>query len=331
MLADLDYRLPAFQQRPKKSVIGVLTTVISSPISSLYAFGHWMMDQLNPLKASPEWLQYWADRLHVPRKQAIAAEGIVQFSNLGSYEGIIPAGTRFHHPALSVSYRTLEDITPGLAVGAIAETLGVISDTALVEGFVLESPIAGLPMDVAVLDVFSGGADEESLTAWAARIDEQLKERQKIGDADDYKRWAKASHPDIEDAVVHENTPHLGFILIRVLGSAEDPVLSDEVIAEATTELNRLRNMAGVVQMFPVQEKTVDIEVADVAEAYRSAIIEAIAELMKTRATFGARLWPAEIERVIAEHTETYTLLYPVTVTAAAEDEILSLGEITWH
>lgn len=331
MLADLDYRLPAFRLRPAKSVVAVLVTVISSPIHSLYAFGHWMMDQLNPKKASLEWLLYWSDRLNVPRKDAIPANGIVVFSGeLGGFT--IPSGTRFRHPALPIAYVTQEDaLLPAHAVYAAAETGGSEGNTSLLNGFVLESPVTGLSMDVEIIHRFAGGTDEEPLSAWASRIDEQLKERQKIGDADDYKRWAKASHPDISDAVVYENTPHLGFILIRVLGTAVQPVLDASVLEAAKDNLDQLRNMACIVNLSPVREKTITIKIADVTSELRPDIETDINDLMRSKQTFAAKLWPAEIERVIAAYSDTYTLLYPLSATTAADDEILTLGGITWH
>ena len=328
MLADLDYRLPAAQSRPTKSVLGVLTTVMSGAISSLYGFGQWITEQLDPMTCSERWLKIWAERLQVPRKSATSATGALLF--LGG-DTAIPAGTRVRHATTSQVYVTDHDGASGDEISLIAESPGSAGNLAVGEVLQLETPITSVAMDVTITSGdFSGGADEESLGDWRLRVAERLSERQRIGDADDYARWAKSAHPDILDALTVGNYPSLGVITIWVLGKPTQPVLSQTVLDDAQFALDQTRNMGCTVRLASVQAEAVNIRIANVEEDTQEAIETAITTLFLSRAKFGSQIWPEEIERLILLQTDQFTLLEPVSKITASEYKILKLGAIEW-
>lgn len=326
MLADLDYRLPSLRSRPAKSVLLVLVTVLAGVVSSLYAFGGWIARQLDPLTASESWLVRWAARLGVPRKQATASLGAIQFSGTGD----VPAGTRLRHVSTGVIYQTLQTGAVDAAIETTAETTGVVGNIPLNSSLTLETPIAGISMTATVVTAFTGGYDQESLADWASRVAAKLQERQKIGDADDYRRWAIDSHPAIVDARVYQNTPALGDISISVLGTPENPVIDSLALAEAQQTLDRLRNVCGTVRLYAVMTTPAAIRIADVPDDVHAVIADGITNLFATRAKFDAQIWPEEIERIIALHSSTYTLLSPVAKLQATDSNILTFGGITW-
>ena len=328
MLADLDYRLPAAQSRPAKSVLGVLTTVMSGAINSLYGFGQWITEQLDPMSCSEHWLSIWSERLQVPRKAATPSRGVLFFTG---GEEVIPKGTRVRHTATGQAFITDHDGHAGEAIALSAEIPGQAGNLATGEVLELETPITSIDINVTITaGDFSAGADEESLSDWRIRVAERLSERQRIGDADDYARWAKSSHPDILDALTVGNYPYLGVITIWVLGSPTHPVISQAVLDTAQITLDQTRNQGCIVKLSAAQAESVNIKIADVVEDVQEAIETDIIELFKTRAKFGAQLWPEEIERLILLHTDQFTMLAPVTKIAAKPYEILTFGGVEW-
>lgn len=327
MNADLDYRLPAAQSRPAKSVLGVLTTVMSGAISGLYGFGQWITEQLDPMTCSETWLSVWSQRLNVPRKAATQATGGVRFS--GGTATIV-VGTRLRQPDTGDIFITQEDGISGEVIPAIAATAGNSSNLTTLASLQLETPVSGIEMTVSIVDAFEGGANDESIASWRARVAERLAERQQIGDADDYERWAKAAHPDILDARSFGNYPALGVITIRVLGKPAHPIITDQVLSEAQIELDKTKNQGCTVILAPVLSKAVDIRIADVDDDTQSQITTDINTLFASRGKFGAQLWPEEIERILLLYTDQFTLLEPVSKVTANEHEILTLGDLQW-
>ncbi len=327
MTADLDYRLPAAQSRPAKSVLGVLTTVMSGAISSLYGFGQWIIEQLDPMTCSESWLQTWATHLDVPRNAATHAVGGVQF--IGGTE-LIVAGTRLRHPDTGDIYITDQDGACGETISVTAVTAGSYGNLTTLDALQLESPISGVAMTVSIVEPFEGGAEEELLTTWRLRVTERLAERQKIGDADDYEAWAKAAHADILDAKCFGNYPALGVITIRVLGHSKQPLISDQILTDAQSKLDKTKNQGCTVMLVQVLRREVDIRIADVDEDTQEAITVDITTLLNSRAKFKAQLWPEEIERILLLYTDQYTLLEPMSKVTANEHQILTLGDIQW-
>ena len=328
MLADLDYRLPSLRTRPAKAVLIVLVIMLAGTISSLYAFAGWISRQLDPLTASEQWLTVWAARLGCPRKEATTSSGTVAFAGVADIP--IPTGTRLRHAVTGLLYRTTAPVAGGTCP-VVAEAAGAAGNLPIPSTLTLETPIAGVSMTVTLVTELAGGADQETLPAWAARVAEKLQERQKIGDADDYRRWAKESHPNITDAIVEVNTPMLGDIRITVLGNATAPIIDDATLLAATANLDRKRNVCGTVRLQAATALPIAIRIADVPAAADRAVIEtAIRTLLATRTKFGAQLWPEEIERILELHIPTYTLLAPVGKVMATGSNILTYGGVTW-
>lgn len=326
MLADLDYRLPSLRSRPAKSVLSVLMTVLAGAISSLYAFAGWIAQQLDPLTASPEWLEVWGERFAVPRKLASVSSGSVLIAG----SGLIPLGTKLRHPTSQSLYRVVEAGSAGIPVAINSETTGLASNLASGTILILESPISGLEMNAVCVTALTGGADTETLTNWAIRIAERLKERQKIGDADDYRAWAKAAHPSVIDAAVYSNTPELGDISIYVLGSADQPVLPPAVISRIEANLSRLCNVAGNRLVFAVSQDQVRIKIANAKPEHKALITTEIIKLLASKQRFAAKLYPEEIERILVSIDDNLLLLEPISLKIAAQGAILVAGGIEW-
>lgn len=323
MFADVAHYLPGSGNRPYKSVLSVIITVFAGAVWSLYGFASWMLKQLDPLTANEKWLQIWGDRLGVPRIHAVSARGTVTFAG-AEY---IPSGTLLQKA--KNQYVVLQDGFPGEALLVEAVEPGYEANIPTAATLTLVSPIAGVELTVTSSPI-TGGADEEALQAWSQRINEHLKKRQQIGDADDYAGWAREAHTAIRDAWVIGNTPSLGDICIYCL--LDPQVDSETVLAEAKTRLDRIRNVGGAVHLrvpasVPITVRFGGIEQVDT----QTKITTAVAELITSKRLRSAYLYPEEIERIAANYSSEYVLLAPVAKIQASDTQVLNLTEVLYE
>ena len=324
MLADVAYYFPASGTRPVKSVLSVLVTVVAGAVWSLYGFADWILRQIDPLTASEIWLAIWGARLGVPRKPATFATGNVRFLGAGN----VPVGTVLQ----AVDQRRYVTQTAGAAGNVIAiqaTTAGYAQNIPLVSNLTLVNPIAGIEISASASPII-GGLDQETLASWAQRISDRLRDLQKIGDADDYARWAKQAHTAILDAWVYGNTPLLGDITIYCL---LDPVAdAANVLPQAQLALDRIANV-GCRRILRVPDTLpISIRIADIAPTLQAAISDDIAQLILSKRTRKAFLYPEEIERLVANHTDAdFTLLAPTRKLSATDTQIMSLAKVVYE
>ena len=193
----------------------------------------------------------------------------------------------------------------------------------------LVNPIAGIEISASASPII-GGLDQETLASWAQRISDRLRDLQKIGDADDYARWAKQAHTAILDAWVYGNTPLLGDITIYCL---LDPVAdAANVLPQAQLALDRIANV-GCRRILRVPDTLpISIRIADIAPTLQAAISDDIAQLILSKRTRKAFLYPEEIERLVANHTDAdFTLLAPTRKLSATDTQIMSLAEVVYE
>lgn len=324
MMADVAYYLPGSGNRPYKSVLTVLITVFAGAVWSLYLFADWILRQLDPNTADEIWLNIWANKLGVPRKSATFATGTVTLTGSGD----VPMGTILQSSDQR-RYSTTGTGAAGDAIPITAVVAGHSGNIPTPTTLTLVNPIAGVQL-AGMSSVITGGIDQESLAAWANRIDEQIQQKQQIGDADDYARWAKQSHAAIEEAWAYGNTPHLGDITIYCLiAVGADPLT---VLREADATLARTANVCGNRILRTPETLPIPVRIAGVSAAtVRAAITTDITALFAEKRTRGAVLYPEEIERIIANHTNDFVLLAPTRRTAAAATEILQLAGVTYE
>lgn len=325
MLADVAYYLPGSNARPFKSVLTVLVTVFAGAVWSVYGFADWMLKQLNPLTANETWLAIWGAKLGVPRKPAVKAVGSVLFKG----SGVISAGTLLQAPDQR-RYITTNSGAIGDAIRVEAVIAGYVGNIPTLSTLSLVNPIAGVALEV-VANPIVGGLDQETLAAWAARIDERLAQMQTIGDADDHVRWAKQAHTAILDAWVASNTPLLGQVTIYCLLAADsDPAL---VLPDAQKLLNRLKNVGGQIVLTIPETLPITVRMAGVEDtALQERITQDIRQLVLSKRTKKAWLYPEEIERIVSSHTEAeFVLLEPIRKVVASESQIMSLAEVLYE
>lgn len=335
IMADIDTQLPGAISRPQKSVLSVLAIVLAGVFHTLYGFGAWILQQIDPLTATEEWLLIWGSRLGVPRKPALSATGTCLFAGDSNIE--IPAGTEIVNPVSKGVYKTLSSGAAGTFIDIEAIEPGLAGNRPLSEAegrgnvFTLLTPVEGIELDVSITAI-TGGADQESLSSWATRIATRLKERQQIGDKDDYHEWALQSHTDIIDARVSPNTPAAGEITIRVVVQGDNPFPSAAVLADAQQQIDTIRNAGATVYLAPMSQQAVAVRIAGISDtATQTAIENDIKTMLSQKRERGSSLYPEEIERVIKAHQEGYaSLLAPISKLELQDDSLFALASMEW-
>lgn len=333
MNADTAHYLPGSNHRPYKSLLSVLNTVFAGAIWSVYGFADWILRQIDPLTADETWLTIWGEKLGVPRKSGTQAQGWANFYSADPM--VIPAQTLIQTDDQR-RYYTQSVGSSGERITILAETAGYAHNIPLAnKRLKLVNPITGVELELMVGEIV-GGADEESLPAWAARVNEKLDQMQQIGDADDYVRWAKSAHTAIQDAWVYSNRPRLGDITIICLLNRDADI--DDTLASATQAMQLSKNVGANLFLAVPDSLAVDVRIAyhgagAIPTDVQALINADIDALFLEKRKKNAYLYPEEIDRVIQAHfAEHYALLSPTAKIIPEADQIMQLnGQVSYE
>jgi hypothetical protein len=305
--------------------------VVAGAVWSVHLFADWILQQIDPLTASETWLIVWGKHLGVPRKAATTATGTVTLTGAGT----IPAGTILHAADQRRYITTLAGLTHApLAIESVNS--GYAGNIPTPTTLTLVNPIAGVSLDASAT-ALTGGLDQESLSTWAVRIAERIKQMQQVGDADDYAIWTKQAHPAIVDAWVEGNTPYLGDITIYcLLASGAVP---ETVLPAASTALDRISNVGCRRFLRTPETLAVTVRIANVPAAggglaVRALIDTDIASLIAGKRARNMYLYPEEIDRIIARHAGDYPdalLLEPIRKLGATGNQIMNLAGVVYE
>lgn len=324
MESDVNHYIPGAELRPRFSVISVLVKVIGAAIHSLYQYAQNLLRNILPSTCHDDWLPAWAYVLRKPRKAATAAAGNVTFINEGSI--LIPAGTILQSPD-GLRYLTGADATTTAPVTALEPGYASNAPSELK----LATPISGVSSNVTPGDI-TGGADEESLADWRARLVDAFANRAKIGDADDYAEWAIDAHPAIKYAWVYGNTPQLGDITIIVATGNENPVPDAATLAAANASLNRLRNVGCSIHLLAPAALPVLMALKHIPESEQPVVLKALLAHIASLRAQGATLYVSDLHAAIRSvYSGVYSLIEPSSDVTAAERELITLGSVTWQ
>ena len=333
--ADMAARL-GLQALQARSVERVLADVHAGGCHALWFYLAYQAKQMHPLTADELHLAQWARSYGIERLAAVAATGQVQFS--GTAGAQILAGTKLRN-ADEGEYSVLAAVVIDADGSAIAEVAadasGVAGNRDGGEGLSLISEVAGVESGAVVISL-SGGAAEESLEQWAARVDARMGENSRLGDSEDYQLWAVSGHPDVTDAWIYPHESMQGVITIRIVaGVLYDRVPDAATIALVQAYVDEQRPLGGIVQVIAPVARPVDFSIsflggASDTSSNRFAISTALNDYINTRNERDARLTITQIRSVIDVITSDYSLLGPVSDVQAAYNELLTMGEVTW-
>lgn len=215
--ADSDYAVRA------RAVAGVA--------DGLYAHQGWMVRQIFPDTADPEYLELHCRQRNVYRKKATSAAGEAAITGMPGK--VLPSGSQIRIDNISVV--TTSACTTGAdgraTVPVKSTSTGSASNTASSVTAMLVSPPEGINSS-AVLSPLTGGTDTETDASLLARYLEILRRPPAGGNKYDYKRWA-LEVDGVTSAYVEPLRRGLGTVDIAITSNNDLPpqTLIDTVLA----------------------------------------------------------------------------------------------------
>lgn len=310
--------------------IDAIAAMIGGASYGQYAYQDYLFRQLNPETADEEWLYLWASRLGVDRILPVYATGTINFLNTSGVVSV-PAGT-IVKTADDKQYEVSEATNSDQPVPVVALNAG--SDFNLSPGvnLYLQSSVLGLNPETITTNEIAGGSEIEDLEHWRNRVVIGFKSQQAIGRNEDYPNWAISAHSDVDFGWAFDNTPTLGEVTLYIGQRESNPILSDGVksIVEDYIETKRLAGCH--VYVYHPNTKPLDIAISDVDDlTTRNTIVAEIQSYINSRLGDQEAITPGELILVISAVTTNFSLISPTSSVAPANNEVITLGTITWQ
>ncbi len=331
--ADVDSRMPGADSRLRRNALDALALVHAGAVHSLYR----MIDtraRFFPDPDNPEAIERWAALKEVPRKVATAAAGTVTLT--GTNGTIAEAGAVLAR-ADGARYVIQADATiaGGTAAALVeAEQAGDVGNMDAGQALAFLSPIAGIAANAVVAGSgLGGGANEESYTAWSARVYEAMRRPPSGGKADDYIAWA-TSVPGVTRAWVYPHWNGLGTVKVLFVCDGRDDIIPEagDVALVAAKIAAERPVTADVTVAAPVADPLdFTIDLTPDPEA-RDAVEASLRDLIAREAQPGGTLLISRMREAIsiAAGETDHVLSAPTANVTTAAGEISTLGTITW-
>ncbi|TNI12694.1 baseplate J/gp47 family protein [Aeromonas veronii] len=167
----------------------VRANAVSGVADGLYAHQGWMVRQIFPDTADPEYLELHCRQRNVFRKKATASSSVAAIT--GTPGSILPAGSDMRGDGVSVvtTYSCLLDEDGNGVAPVKSITAGAQTNTLKPLAATLVSPPDGINSAVTVAPL-TGGTDKESNESLLARYLDILRRPPAGGNKYDYQRWA---------------------------------------------------------------------------------------------------------------------------------------------
>lgn len=332
--SELESRLPGVLARARNSVVGVLNRVFAGGLSSLYKYAETLAEQWWPDRAAAEFLTEHGARWGVPQLPAALATGTVQFS--GTNGTTVPLGT-----VVQLADGTQYATTVGAAIGggvaniAVQAVLaGQAGNAEIATSLSLVTPIAGVNTVASAYTAMAGGADEEGIEAWRARILARIRKPPQGGAADDYLAWAYAV-PGVTRAWVQPNGLGAGTVVVRFVRDDDVSFIPGAPeVAAVQAAIDAVRPVTATVTVLaPVATpQNFTIALGPDTPAIRAAVQAELADLyLRAAAPGGTMLISQQREAIsIATGEVDHVLTVPALDQGHAAGQLPTLGVITW-
>lgn len=341
--SDIDANVTGADARVRRSVLGVLATVLAGAAKGHYDYLSWVSDQTNTLYADGSNLDLWGRIWSVERKAASIATGTVTFS--GTDGTVIPSDT-----ALQRSDGVQYVVTTGGTVSSGSVTVTVEAAEAGDDGNAdigvqmnLVSPIAGLTSAGSVLEI-TGGSDREkdgdkgTNDDYRGRILDRIAAPPHGGAAADYIQWA-LEVPGVTRAWVFPQELGAGTVSLRFMMddtySDAIPLTADVATVQAYIDDESRRPVTdSFLALAPVAVPQ-DVTIAGLTPdttAIRSAIEAELADMIRREAIPGgsipvSKFWEAIS---IAAGETSHTLTTPSANVTTLTGQIITLGTVSY-
>ncbi|CUA32946.1 baseplate J/gp47 family protein [Escherichia coli] len=221
--ADSDYRIRA--------------NAVSGVADGLYMHQGWILRQVFPDTADPEYLELHCRTRNVFRKKATASSGPVVIT--GTPGKMLPAGAEIRGEGVSVA--TTADCTIGdegsAEVTVKSTATGAQANASTTQTATLVSPPEGINSTVTIKSL-TGGTDRESDADLLARYLDILRRPPAGGNKYDYKRWA-LEVDGVTSAYVEPLRRGLGTVDVAITSANDLP--SQELINAVLAHIEEVR------------------------------------------------------------------------------------------
>ena len=327
----------------RNSKVEIFAKVMAGGLNGGYSYLDWILRQLFPDTADPEYSGKWGFTKNLPPLEASQASGSVLMTGNAGSGCIIGDELRRDDGILYVT--TESAVIPGggsISVAVIAQDPGVIGNTDIGELLTWTSVPAGVNSTVAVEDM-TGGTDDETDVEYSIRVVDSFRHPAQGGNASDYETWAKESG-DITDVWVRGYFPAnpdgllIGDVLVYFMMydtySDGIPESGDVDKVKDYTDDRRPLGMGDFTVVAPVSE-ALDLTMAIVPDTLqgRTEVQEQLEDYIRREAEPNGVLYLSNINEAISRaiSVDRHTLTVPAgNVTPAAVANIFSLGTITW-
>jgi uncharacterized phage protein gp47/JayE len=306
----------------------IRSAAVAAAIEGLYQKLAWLYRQIFPDTADEEELVHAAAIRGVPRKDPVAATGIVGLKGVVDVE--LLQGSTLTHVTTGEKFDALVSATLGTdgtaTVQARAQTLGA-SLNGLTGDLILTSPPLGMDANASFVGATTGGEDLEKPESLLARLLDIIQSPPAGGTIYDFKRWAKEVD-GVADALVLPGRRGGGSIDLVITGSTGNP--SAEVIALCGDHVLSLCSVIADVWVYVPTIRTVDsAALIELADGYTLADVQAAAQVgynallgaMKPRETLKRSHIEAMINNLAGVVDRSVTT--PVGNVKASDDPLL--------
>ena len=322
--------------RSPRGVIAALVRIVAMELYEAHLHLRWWGDQYFPDTAELEALSRHASIWGIVRRPATRAVGAAEVAGVNGTS--IPIGTRLVGATavyVTTAAATISGGTASLAVSAI--DAGAAGNMAGNLPLSLETPIAGIPSPVALVDAagLAGGADVETPASLLKRLLKRIQEPAHGGSASDYPVWVQNSFAAL-DVLALPNWVGLGTVGVAVvMGTADAPVAPNETEIDAIAAMLEIeRPVTAEVVVIAAELQTVNITVTidPYSAAVRTAITAAIRSFFATEAGIGRTLYRSRLSEAISAASGEYrhTLTVPAGDVIVAANKYPVLGAITF-
>lgn len=161
----------------------------SGVADGLYRYQSWILRQVFPDTAAPEFLELHASTRNVFRKKSTASSGSATLT--GAAGSDVPVGTQMRGETVSVETTEASTIGEGGSAVVPVKSLntGALTNTTAATSVQLVSPPMGIN-SAATVGILTGGTDKEADDSLLARYLDVLRQPPAGGNKYDYKRWA---------------------------------------------------------------------------------------------------------------------------------------------
>lgn len=337
--AEIEASLPGADATLRRTVLGVLTRVEAGGLHGLYGYLDFIARQALPDTAEAEYLDRHADIWGIARKAAAFASGDVDFT--GTDGTVIAEGTELKR-ADGVKYATTAEATIAggtatAAVVAISAGADGLADAGQV--LTLTTPIAGVTTAATVAaDGLTGGTDQETDAALAARLLARIQEPPHGGAGFDYVTWA-LEVAGVTRAWVYPQELGLGTVTVRFMmdDAYADGIPLPADVTAVQTHIDAVRPVTADVTVVAPVAVPLDFEITNLnpsTQAVKDAIEAELKDLIERAAEPGGTILISHIREAIsiAAGETDHALVSPVADVTHATGEIATMGAIaiTW-